>query len=274
MQTMLSLYRFVFCRKLFYRFNYHVYKIALRGIGLFNSEGNNVTGERYFLQQLQMKVNIRTVFDVGANTGEYTMDVRRYFPRAIIYAFEPHPQTYKKLTKNITKNHFHPYQLALGEKKGSIKLWDFAQDAVLKHTQPTSTLASVHKDVISGLHKQKAMSYSVPITTVDNIVKQERVDRIDLLKIDTEGSEFSVLQGAKEMIKKGKIAIIQFEFNEMNAYSRVFLKDYIDFLSDYAFFRLMPHGFYPMGEYRPSTHEIFAFQNIVAIHKDRLHEFI
>lgn len=272
MQSLLGVYRFIFCREFFYRFNYHIYKISLRGLGVFNSEGNQVTGERYFLQYLQKKMKLTTVFDVGANTGEYCKDIRTYFPETQIYAFEPHPKTYAMLTKNVAKKQFHPFQVALGEKKGKIKLWDFAEDAELKHTQPTSTLASVHKDVISGLHKQKAMSFTVTLETVDHIVKQKKIDHIDLLKVDTEGSELSVLKGAEQTIREGKISLIQFEFNEMNAYSSVFFKQYIDFLPEYVFYRLMPHGFYPLGEYRPSTHEIFGFQNIVAVHKNRLHE--
>ena len=98
--------------------------------------------------------------------------------------------------------------------------------------------------------------------------KKEKIDRISLLKIDTEGTEYDVLMGGKETLKQGKIDIIQFEFNEMNVYSRTFMKDFVEILPKYEFFRLMPYGLYPMGEYRPSTWEIFAFQNIAAIRKD------
>lgn len=47
-------------------------------------------------------------------------------------------------------------------------------------------------------------------------------------------------------------------------------KDFIDILPGYSFYRLMPRGLYTLGEYQPITHEIFAYQNIVAIHSSML----
>lgn len=267
MNFILSIYRYIFCRRIFYRFNYHFYRIASRGIGVLNSESYGATGEEYLFKFLQATIPLHIVFDVGANTGEYTEWVKKYFPKASIYAFEPHPNTYKRLLKNTKDQFVKTYNLALGENNRLGKLWDFADDAVLKSTQPTSNLSSLQKDVISRLHQQKSMSFLVKVTTLDDFMKKEKIERISLLKIDTEGTEFDVLLGAKEALKRGKIDIIQFEFNEMNVYSRVFMKDFVDLLVGFTFYRLMPNGLYPMGEYRPSTWEIFAFQNIVAIHK-------
>jgi len=237
----------------------------LRGIGVLNSEGNHITGESYFFQLLKKNIPINIIFDVGANTGGYADEVHSYFPKALIYSFEPHPKTFLNLKKIAKKDSVKAYNIALGSKVGKVKLWDFAEDALLKHTQPTSTLASVHRIVIEKLHKQKSECYLVTQNTIDNFVEKEKIDHIDFLKIDTEGSEYDVLVGATKLLKKNKIKIIQFEFNEMNAYSRTFFKDFMDILPDFSFYRLMPRGMLPLGEYRPSTHEIFAFQNIVAV---------
>jgi hypothetical protein len=87
------------------------------------------------------------------------------------------------------------------------------------------------------------------------------------MKIDTEGSEYEILKGARTMLSKNSIKIIQFEFNEMNVYSRVFFKDFVDLLKNYKLYRLMSHGLFPIKSYSPKLHEIFAFQNIVAINK-------
>jgi len=269
MNIILNLYRFIFCRPFFYVFNYHVFKLSLRGIGIFNSEGNDVTGERFFLHWLQKNnISIRTVFDVGANAGGYTMDVLHSFPKTKVFAFEPNPQTVSLFYKNIKNKNVLLENTALGQKKKEVLLWDFADDAMLKHTQPTATLASVHKEVVTKLHNQKAKSYKVKMTTVDDYVEMKNIKEIDILKIDTEGNELEVVKGAKKIFKSGNVKILQFEFNEMNAYSRSFLKDFYDLLPGYTFYRLMPYGLYPMGEYRPSTWELFAFQNIVALRTD------
>ncbi len=268
MQNILNIYRFIFCRKIFYRFNYHLYKISLRGIGVFNSEGSSITGETYFFQFLSKHIHITTIIDVGANTGGYAREIHAYFPKAIIYAFEPHPKTFVTLKSIAKQNNIKAYNYAVGSNARKVKLWDFADDAELKHTQPTSTLASLNKDVIEELHKQKAQGFTVQQITIDGFLKIEKIATVDFMKIDTEGTEYEVLLGASQALKKNKIHIIQFEFNEMNAYSKRFFKDFIDILREYKFYRLMPSGVFPLDEYKPSTHEIYGFQNIVAVSKE------
>jgi hypothetical protein len=73
-----------------------------------------------------------------------------------------------------------------------------------------------------------------------------------------------VLHGAEGLLKTGRIKIIQFEFNEMNLVSRVFMRDFVELLQDYKFFRLLPSGMLSLS-YTPLTSELFAYQNIIAI---------
>lgn len=265
MQEILQIYRFIFCRKIFHQFNYHAYRIALRGIGVLNSEGPQVTGESYLLKRLSENASIRTIVDVGANTGEYAEELRMRFPQAKIFAIEPHPETFKTLLILAKKNGILAYRQGLGNHIGKEKLWDFADDADLKHTQPTSTLASTLKEVVENLHKQKAQAYVFKMDTLDYFAKREGIKKIDFLKIDVEGAELSVLKGAKKLLENQNISFIQFEFNEMNAYSRTFFKDFIDILPKHKFYRIMPNGLFELGHYKPSTHEIFAFQNILCV---------
>lgn len=264
---LLKFYRFIFCRPFFYAFNLHLYKLSLRGIGVLNSEGPEITGEKNFLEQLWLTSKIKTIVDVGANTEAYGADL---FPRAMIYAFEPHPNTFALLKENTQKNGHKNVRLinaGLSSKKGKMELWDFADDAELKETQPTSTLASFDKSVIEKLHGQKAQAVEVKVDTLDAFAKRNKISYIDLLKIDTEGHEFHVLLGAKELLSRNKVGIVQFEFNEMNAFGDSKMKDFYELLPSHEFYRLMPNGLYPLGKYRPLTHEIFGFQNIVAVPK-------
>ncbi len=264
---LLRIYRFIFCRPFFYRLNLHLYKLSLRGIGVLNSEGPAITGEKWFLEQLRIKSDISTIVDVGANTEVYGVDI---FPKATIYAFEPHPHTFGLLTENTRQSGHKKVHLingGLSSKKGVMNLWDFADDAELKVTQPTSTLASFDRSVIERLHGQKAQPIKVRVDTIDSFATRNKLKRIDLLKIDTEGHELQVLLGAKRLLRQKKIGIVQFEFNEMNAYSRTYLKDFMDLLPNHTFYRLMPTGMFPLSNYRPVTHEVFGFQNIVALPK-------
>lgn len=272
MQVILDIYRFLFARKYFYKLNLHIYKLSLRGLGILNSENPHISGEDYFYKYIKNNFSVKTIFDVGANKGSYYEYLRKYFPRAKYFCFEPNPNVYKLLKKRKSKllNTFNFGFSDIANSKA--KLYDFADDAELKYTQPTSTLASTNQNVISDLHKQKAKSYNIKLDTLDNFCKENKIENIDLLKIDTEGGEYKVLLGAKNLIQNKQIKIIFFEFNEMNVYSKVFLHDFLKLLQNYDFYRLMPNDLVKLDNYRPKTHEIFAFQNIVALDKDiKLH---
>jgi len=234
---------------------------------VLNSEGPRITGEKHLVDNILKKLDINIVFDVGSNMGGYAGNIKKSFPEAKIYAFEPNPVLFRKLKRSLKDENVKIVNVGFSDKKKKAKLWDFANDARLKHTQPTSTLSSVYKDVIVKHHKQRAKSYSINLETIDEFTEKEKIDNIDLLKIDTEGSEYEILKGAKKLLSQNRIKIIQFEFNEMNVYSRVFFKDFLELLDNYMLFRLMPNGLFPVEDYQPKLHEIFAFQNIIAFNR-------
>ena len=270
-EILLKVYRFVFCRKFLYPINLHLYNLALRGIGVLNSGDPGVTGERYFLKNILSGKEIKIVFDVGASTGGYSKMIKQILPGAKIYAFEPNPDVYKILKKNLNGSGIKSFNTGLSDKKGTGLLWDFADDAELKISQPFSNFASNIKGVIEKLHGQKSKAIKVKLTTIDTFCENKKIEKINLLKIDTEGSELKVLQGARRMLKSDKIDMVLFEFNEMNAYARVFFMDLTDILNNFVFFRLSPEGMVNLANYRPKTHEIFAFQNIIAVNKSLIY---
>lgn len=87
------------------------------------------------------------------------------------------------------------------------------------------------------------------------------------MKVDTEGNEYHVLEGATQLLHNNKVDVIQFEFNEMNVISRVFLKDFYDLLPKHTMYRLDTQRLIPLGDYSP-LNEVFRIQNIIAIHND------
>jgi hypothetical protein len=146
---------------------------------------------------------------------------------------------------------------AMSSQSGKAELFDYPDSA--------SQHASLHREVLSELHHASGVrKFEVELTTLDEYCAEQKLERIEFIKIDTEGNELAVLQGGKKMVVTGRLPIIQFEFNEMNIISKSSLKDFYELLQGYQFFRLMPNGLLPLGAYN-SSNEIYMFQNILAV---------
>ncbi len=259
------LYRSVFARSYFRPLNTGLFYLALNGLGILNFENDEVSGERYLVRTwLPKAVKSRNpvFFDVGANVGSYSKALLKQFPSAHIHAFEPHPKTYERLiAQNLPQSRTKCHNIAVGASRGTLTLYD-------RSDIDGSTHASLHQETITKFHHQSSISTQVLVDTLDEITEVEGVPYIDFLKIDTEGHELAVLSGATRLLRENKIGPIQFEFNALNVYSRVFLKDFRDILYNYDLYRLLPKGILALDD-RSITTELFAFQNILALPKTR-----
>lgn len=245
-----------------YRFNQLLHDLTLRGLGVLNYEDDRVSGEEAFARCLVKQVPQITVIDVGANAGQYSSRIAALAAKSTIFAFEPHPAAFARLQDEANRYSYTAYNMACGETAGRVNLYDYATH------EEGSQHASLYKAVIEKTHGRESSSCQVEVTTLDHFIKARGLGEIHLLKIDTEGHELKVLQGAKESIARGLVDVIQFEFNEMNVISRVFFRDFYDMLPNYLFYRMLRKGLAPIGTYRAAMCELFAYQNIVAIRKD------
>ena len=252
-----NLYRLLIVRKVLYKFNEFLYALSLRGIGILNFESDKLSGEQHFIKQHVSRIRKGVALDVGANVGNYSRFIKRLNPDIDIFAFEPHPATYQRLIKNVDGLGIRTYNVGVGSTEGLLKLYDYPDEDGSSH-------ASLYKDVIEQIHKGQAVEHEVKIISLDVFAAEHNIDRVSLLKVDTEGHELEVLKGFENFIKTGKVDLIHFEFNEMNIVSRVYFKDFWEFLPNYDFFRMLPDGLVPIKNYSPVFCEIFAYQNIVA----------
>src|SRR5262249_1560543 len=151
--------------------------------------------------------------------------------------------------------------MGLGAVPAERDLYDYSADGGSRH-------ATLYADVMTLIHHCEAPTpIKVNIKTLDSICLEYGIKHLHFLKIDTEGHELAVLQGAHRLVSEEKIDIIQFEFDEMNVYSRVFLRDFYNILPNYTMFRLSESGLISLGDY-DARYEVFKFQNIVAARKD------
>lgn len=254
-------YALLFARRIFVRWNMGLYRLALRGLGILNYRTSRLSGEQTFLRRYITGLDNCTVVDVGANVGRFSEEILRHNRNANIYAFEPHPITYHQLAAKFSGvDNVKVYNVAMGSSGAQLTLYDYEDQDGSSHA---STIASVIEDI----HHGRSVSHAVDVTTLDSFATENKIESIDLLKIDTEGNELEVLKGGKKLISENRVHAIQFEFNEMNVLSRSFFKDFWELLPDYEFNRLLPNGSLRIEQYDPKSCEIFAYQNLVAVRR-------
>lgn len=235
--------------------------------GIMKYDNNESDGEMFFIRNILTKLITNkkpTLFDVGSNIGLYSLSLKKCFPNSSIHSFEPNINTYKRMAPEVQTTDIRFYNIGLGSTSGSGLIYDYGDGTGTQH-------ASVYKEVITDLHHLTNVDEIIfSSDTLDNFCEKNNISKIDFLKIDTEGSEFDVLTGAKKMLADNKIDIIQFEFNEMNVISRIFLKDYYDLLDNYNIYRIDSKRIIPLPVYN-TENEIFKYQNFIAINKSITH---
>ena len=143
---------------------------------------------------LHLAKNSKTIFDIGANTGIYSI-LSAYTNRtATIYSFEPFSSNIERLKKNIFLNEVEGIEIvpkAVGEKED-----------VINFTVPESNSISDTSSAIKGFSEYtyegslKWKTIQVPQTSLDNFVLDKHLPGIDLIKIDVEGYEVMLFKGA------------------------------------------------------------------------------
>ena len=253
-------YRRLFVGARWYRANRFLHELSLRGMGVLNYENDRVSGERYTLERALAgrAAASPVVLDVGANVGSYARSVMQLCPSARVFAFEPHPLTFRSTASAAEAAGFTAVNAGCGAEIGRMTLYDYAG------SQDGSEHASLYVDVIEDIHGGRPTGHDVEVTTIDAFVAARGIERVRLLKVDTEGHEAAVLRGARATIAAGAIDLVQFEFNEMHVASRTFFRDFLELLPGYRLHRVLPDGWVPL-DYAAVTCEIFAFQNILAV---------
>lgn len=242
--------------------------LAHRQRGILRYENFYVSGEEYVVRQWLPRflaansVADPILFDVGANIGEYATLLATTLPRATVHSFEPLPSTFTLLQRQVSSfGHVHPWNVALSSQAGTLELWAKPDDPdAIGHS-------TLYPDVLTTQFTYKnIVSTKIAAQTLDNFCVTHSVPHIHLLKIDTEGHEMDVLQGAKDLLEQKRIYAVQFEFNEMHIISRVFLRDFIHLFAGFNFYRLLPGKLEAL--YYSSREEIFLMQNLLAVRKE------
>lgn len=131
----------------------------------------------------------KVVFDVGANLGNHTLFWAKKLNTDVIYSFEPYIPNFERLLHNVQNNlldNVYPINKAIGKKEGYTCVKEF------------------HEDNYGGttLNEEIQSEGEIEVITIDSFVKEKKIESVDFIKIDTEGYEVSVLDGAQKTISK------------------------------------------------------------------------
>lgn len=157
--------------------------------------------------------------DVGANIGAYTV-LAASTPGVRCAAFEPAPETFERLTENIRLNDFgarvHANQLAVGAHDGELVF--------------TKGLDSVNHVVSRDDNAEDGMA--VPVRRLDTVLRGENPV---VMKIDVEGYEMHVLQGAEGILRNDALLAVVLEMNGSGARYGIDEKEIDKLMVDHGF---------------------------------------
>tara|TARA_X000000368_G_C23047588_1_gene719850 strand:- start:1296 stop:2174 length:879 start_codon:yes stop_codon:yes gene_type:complete len=145
----------------------------------------------------------KVIFDIGANTGIYAILAKVYNPKSKIFAFEPQPNIYNVLKKNNQINHFDISceNIAISNEEGEVPFFNYGSKSFSKNN---TTAGSLNKN----WRTKNQHSILVSVNKLGNYIKEKKINRADLIKIDVETFEFEVLEGLDEFIELFKPIII------------------------------------------------------------------
>jgi FkbM family methyltransferase len=217
----------------------------------------DVNGESRLLGSLAAH-RIRTVFDVGANVGDWALQAGNLFPEARIHCFELSESTRNTLRDRCIGRNIQIADVALGARAGSIEYKDYGSGSLV------NTMVATKFHDTQQSHQKKVAQ----ITTGDAYMAAHGIAQIDLLKVDVEGAEMQVLRGFEKALTQGQIRVIQFEYGHANgdAGSGNLMRDFYDLLeaASYSVGRLWSAGiqFRPFG---PELNNFDSGPNYIAI---------
>jgi FkbM family methyltransferase len=245
--------------------NSNIYQNCRAYIDHYNNDNNedmDKNGESRLLRQYLPGAQI--VFDVGANVGEWANKALSISPSVSLHCFEPSHSTYTKLldnhfSSNVICNHFglsssaHQAELYIfeeGSGKNSLYQRRGLEDG---WNLPTQT-----------------RSERIELRTLDDYCSEKGITQIDFLKVDIEGHELELFQGAQNMLKNKRIKLIQFEYGGCNIDANVLLKDFFEFFSDYPnyrFYKIHPDSLRFVKRYDQRL-ENFQYQNWAVVFEE------
>lgn len=167
--------------------------------------------------------------DVGAHFGEVALHMaQKAGPNGTVFAFEPEPSLYERLIKHAERNEkkmrIVTVPVALSDRTGGATLFAASED------DDNQGLGSL----LQG-RTQLRRQFAIQTTTLDAFVKQQKLERLDLIKVDIQGAEIRFLRGGHETFRRfSPDLLIEFSPEDLKAAGRD-SRDLYDVLDLYGY---------------------------------------
>lgn len=184
-----------------------------------------------YTEQRRLAPGARTVFEVGAADGRDCDTYAALFPQATVHAFEPLPDNFRKLAARAANNpRIKAYECALSDTAGT------ATFHISEWADASSLLAPKNTGSTFDVYQAAVGKIEVRTDTLDAVAAREEVTRIDVLKMDAQGAELSILRGGAELLKAGRIGVIftEAQFRPLYENAGTFAQ-IATYLADYGF---------------------------------------
>ena len=229
-----------------------------------------------FLQRCMLEAtlseNIVTVFDIGANQGEWTKsllseasELRLGHERLVVHAFEPVPSTAEMFRNIIATGNSDPcvtlHCKAMSDQSGTAEIAIYGDGAGTN---------SLH---FSNTGRNQESQIKVQLDTLTSFFDHHEIAHAQMVKCDTEGHDAKVIIGAQPLLAAGLIDLLQFEYNHRWIFARTYLKDVFELIEGlpYTVVRVGEDRVLAFEEWHPELERYFQ-SNYVLVH-DRAREW-
>jgi FkbM family methyltransferase len=209
--------------------------------GLFAYEGASMRA------WLVLAKRARTIVDVGANTGIFSLTARCVNPKAAIHSFEPIPEFYSTLERNNDSNDARiiVHRSALSNEPG-----------VLPMFMPHEFAGNIYSSSLSKDHYLKYQQstpyiFEVTVEVFDDLAHRSAIENVDLIKVDAEGFDFKVLMGMEQtLVRDTPDVLVEISSDEIGAGIEMLLP-----ATKYRYFNICEDGTFALTDRLKPTAE-------------------
>jgi len=251
------------------RFNNFILNLVLRARGYNNCCDGEKSGEYNLINKI-FRYDIKVCLDIGANVGNYSKYLLENYDAKVI-SFEPLLDSFLKL-KTLESDYpdrFMAFNLALSSENVEKNFYFGSSESELGSLDSsTNEIPYVGN---SNLNKKRIYTQKLD-TFIDS--NSTNVSSIDFIKIDVEGHELEVLQGASKTLSRFNPKFIQIEHNWHHLTKAQPLYLFGKILNQYQCYQILSHkkGFLKIDLINP-LNNLFMYSNYVFVHRDLVESF-